>query len=114
MMMMPTAIWTGLSSTVCTVLSAATLPLVVAVPVFRSGQVIGAVGFSVFLKDLSAIIAEELKLADDIIFYAVTPGDQVALHTNTELILEESPQPPKSAVTRTASFTGWRITLGYK
>ena len=62
--------------------------LVVAVPVIKSGKVIGVVGISVFLKDLSDIIAEELNLTDDFIFYAVTPGKQVALHTDTKLILE--------------------------
>ena len=88
--------------------------LVVAVPVVKSGEVIGVVGISVFLKDLSDIITEELKLVDDIVFYAVTPADQVALHLDAALILEESPQPPENAVSVTAAFTGWRITLGYR
>ena len=87
--------------------------LVVAVPGIKSGKVIGVVGISVFLKDLSSIITEELNLTDDFIFYAVTPGKQVALHTYTELILGEDPQPLKNAVSATASFTRWRISLGY-
>jgi hypothetical protein len=87
--------------------------LVVAVPITKDGKVIGALGVSIFLEDLSNIITEQLKLPDDTVFYAVTAENQVALHTDTEMILEENPAPPENSVSQTAPFTGWRITLGY-
>lgn len=87
--------------------------LVVAVPVIKEGEVVGALGISVFLEDLSDIISEQLKLSDDIVFYAVTAEKQVALHTDTEMILEDKPESPENSVSLTAPFTGWRITLGY-
>lgn len=87
--------------------------LVVAVPIINEGEVVGALGISVFLEDLSDIISEQLKLSDEIVFYAVTAENQVALHTDTEMILEDKPESPENSVSLTAPFTGWHITLGY-
>jgi len=87
--------------------------LVVAVPVIKEEKVIGALGISVFLEELSDIISEQLKLSDDIVFYAVTAGNQVALHTDTKMILEDKPESPENSVSLSAPFSGWRITLGY-
>ncbi len=87
--------------------------LVVAVPIIKEGEVVGVLGISVFLEDLSDIISEQLKLSDDIVFYAVTAENQVALHTDTEMILEDKPESLENSVSLTAPFTGWRITLGY-
>jgi len=86
--------------------------LVVAVPVIREGDVIGALGISVFLEDLSEILSEELKLSDDMVFYAVTAENQIALHTDKEMILGDKPGSLENSVGLTAPFTGWRITLG--
>jgi hypothetical protein len=86
--------------------------LVVAVPVTREGDVMGALGISVFLEDLSGIIGEQLRLSDDMVFYAVTAENKVALHTDKEMILGDKPQPLEHSVDMTAPFTGWRITLG--
>ena len=87
--------------------------LVIAVPVIMEGEVTGAVGISVFLKDLSEIITKELELPGDMVFYAVDSKNRVALHNNTDMIFEEEPEPPEKSVSGTAPFTGWRITLGY-
>lgn len=87
--------------------------LVVAVPVIREGEVIGILGISVFLEDLSGIIGEQLNLSDDMVFYAVTAENQVALHTDKEMILGDKPESPENSVDLIAPFTGWRITLGY-
>jgi hypothetical protein len=88
--------------------------LVVAVPVIREGKVIGALGTSVFLEDLSGILSDALKLTDDMVFYAVTPENQIALHTDTEMILGDKTESLEHSASVTAPFTGWRITLGYK
>jgi methyl-accepting chemotaxis protein len=87
--------------------------LVTAVPVFEDEKVIGVLGVSVFLEDLSNTISEQLSLSDDIVFYALTAANQVALHTDTEMILGEKPEPMKNSVSHLAPFTGWQITLGY-
>ncbi|MFC2012938.1 cache domain-containing protein [Chloroflexota bacterium] len=87
--------------------------LVVAVPIIKEGEVIGILGTSVFLGNLSDIISEQLKLSDDIVFYAVTAESQVALHTDKEMILEDKPESPEDSVSLIAPFTGWNITLSY-
>ena len=87
--------------------------LVTAVPVFEGEKVIGVLGVSVFLEDLSDIISKQLGLPGDIVFYAVTAANQVALHTDTQMILGEKPEPMENSVTHLAPFTGWQITLGY-
>ena len=88
--------------------------LVVAVPVIREGKVIGILGSSVFLEDLSDMLSKEVKLADNMVFYAVTAENQVALHSEKEMILGEKLEPLKNSASVTAPFTGWRITLGFK
>jgi hypothetical protein len=88
--------------------------LVVAVPVIREGKVIGALGTSVFLEDLSGILSEELKLADDMVFYAVTAENQIALDSDKGMILGDKKESLEYSASMTAPFTGWRITLGYK
>ncbi|MFC1956740.1 hypothetical protein ACFLVY_00365 [Chloroflexota bacterium] len=87
--------------------------LVTAVPVFKGEKVIGVLGVSVFLEDLSNTISEQLSLPDDIVFYALTATNQVALHTDTQMILGEKPEPMENSVSHLAPFTGWQITLGY-
>jgi hypothetical protein len=86
--------------------------LIVAVPVTTEGEVIGILGTSVFLEDLSGIISEQMRLSDDMVFYAVTAENQVALHSDKEMILGNEPESPENSVSLTAPFTGWRITLG--
>lgn len=88
--------------------------LVATVPVMREGEVIGGLGTSIFLKDLSSIIAKELNLSDEMVFCAVTTGNEVALHTNTELIFQENVELPHKAVYKTSPLTGWRFALGFK
>ncbi|MBL7208646.1 MAG: hypothetical protein ISS52_00970 [Dehalococcoidia bacterium] len=55
-----------------------------------------------------------MRLSDDIVFYAATAENQVALHTDTGVILESKPESLEDSVSLTAPFTGWRITLGHK
>ena len=88
--------------------------LVVAVPVIREGKVIGILGSSVFLEDLSGILSEELKLADNMVFYAVNAENKIALHSDKEMILGDKTESLEHSASVIAPFTGWRITLGYK
>jgi len=88
--------------------------LVAAVPVMKDGEVIGGLGVSIFLEDLSNTLSEELGLSDDMVFYAVNEAGEVALHSDTELILTEDPGLPKDVVFKTSPLTGWRFALGFK
>lgn len=88
--------------------------LIAAVPVEREGEVIGGLGTSIFLDGLSTTLAEELDLPDDMVFYATNKEGNVALHSDTELILAENPDLPKHVVSETSPLTGWRFALGFQ
>jgi hypothetical protein len=88
--------------------------LIAASPVIREGEVIGGLGASIFLDDLSNTLGEELALPDDMVFYATTEAGEVVLHSDTQLIFETSPNLAKNVVYETSPLTGWRFALGYK
>jgi hypothetical protein len=88
--------------------------LIAASPVIREGEVIGGLGASIFLDNLSNTIGEELALPDDMVFYATTEAGEVVLHSDTQVIFETSPNLAKNVVYETSPLTGWRFALGYK
>jgi len=88
--------------------------MVITVPVKKNGKVIGALGISLFLDQLSGIVAGALDLPSGAVLYAVDGANQIALHTNTDLILEDASKitPPAQSVSKTSSLLGWTFTLG--
>ncbi len=96
--------------------------LVAAVPVIKDEEVIGGLGTSIFLEDLSNTLSAELALSDDMVFYAVNEAaeyavneaGEVVLHSDTESIFTDNPALPKDAVTKTSPLTGWRFVLGFR
>jgi hypothetical protein len=80
----------------------------------REGKVIGGIGASIFLDDLSNTLTKELSLPDDMVFYATTEAGNVTLDSDTQLIFEPSPILAKNVVYETSTLTGWRFALGYK
>lgn len=60
---------------------------IVAVPVRgRGGAVVGVLGASVYLKPLSARIREELRLGDELVFFAVDATSRIAIASDPELV----------------------------
>ena len=88
--------------------------LIAAVPVEREGEVIGALGTSIFLDDLSTRLAAAIDLSDDMMFCATDDEGRVALHSDTESILEQDTVLPENVVFKTSLLTGWRFALGFK
>jgi hypothetical protein len=88
--------------------------LIAAVPVVREGEVIGALGTSIFLDDLSTRLAVAIDLSDDMMFCATDDDGKVALHSDTESILEQDPVLPENVVFKTSLLMGWRFALGFK
>ena len=84
------------------------------VPVKDNGEVVGALGVSVFLEQLSQLTAADLQLSDDMVLYAVNGDGVIALHTDTALIMENSSalDIPEQAVSQTSTLLGWTFTLG--
>lgn len=88
--------------------------IIAAVPVVKEEEVIGALGASIFLDDLSTILAAVLDLPYDMVFGATDNEGTVALHSDTELIFDQNPDIPHDAVFKTSPLTGWRFFLGFK
>jgi len=88
--------------------------LIAASPVVKDVKVIGGLGVSIFLDDLSKTLVKELGLSDDMVFYATTGTGDVVLHSDAQLITQENPDLSKEVVFATSPLTGWRFALGYK
>ena len=89
--------------------------MVAVVPVMSGGDVIGALGVSVYLDQLSQLIADDMELPDDMVLYAVNGDGLIALHTDANLIMEDSSAlggGPEQAVSKVSSLLGWTFTLG--
>lgn len=89
--------------------------MVAAVPVEDNGEVVGVLGVSVFLEELSALVAADTGLSGEIVLYAVNDGGKVALHTDTALIMEDSSaiEMPDTVFSQVSSLLGWTFTLGF-
>jgi hypothetical protein len=89
---------------------------VAAVPVKDGNNVIGALGTSIYLDELSQLIAEDLGLADNMVFYAVNADDVIALHSDADMIMENASEQPalSNSKSATSSLLRWTFYLGYK
>lgn len=87
--------------------------VVVAVPVMKQGKVIGGLGTSIFLDDLSNSLSQKLGLPGDRVFYALDGTGAVALSSDTSLIMAQNPDLAKNVEWQTSLLTGWRFALGY-
>ncbi|MDA8163812.1 MAG: cache domain-containing protein [Desulfobacteraceae bacterium] len=59
---------------------------VVAVPIKKNGQIIGALGASIDLEALSRTLDQQMKLPESMFFYALDPKGQTALHRKSALL----------------------------
>jgi hypothetical protein len=115
--------------------------VIVAVPVKRSGTVVGGLGASVFLDDLSQGINGALALPNNLIYYALAPDGRVTLNRNTRLnfadprvqeseslklavdkmlsttegeVTHEFEGTPRYVIYRNSGLTGWKFAVGIK
>jgi hypothetical protein len=113
--------------------------VIIAVPVKKDGQVMGGLGASIFVDDLSRLLNERLKLPPGSLFYALTPDGLTAFHIDptrdfvdprqlrnpalsdaVETILSqpagevtyEFNGSPRRVVFNTSALTGWRVVFG--
>lgn len=88
--------------------------MVLAVPVESDGQVIGALGVSLFLVELAERIVADLG-SPDVVFYALSEDGKIALHSDTDLVMADVSAlraVPESAVSKESSLLGWTFVLG--
>jgi methyl-accepting chemotaxis protein len=88
---------------------------VAVVPVKDGNDVIGALGVSIYLDELSQSIVTDLGLSDDMVFYAVNADGMIALHSDADMIMGNVSQPDLSnSKSATSSLLGWTFYLGYE
>ena len=88
--------------------------MVLAVPVLSDGQVIGALGVSVFLVELAELIVADLG-SPDLVFYALSDDGKIALHSDTDLVMADVSAlgaAPEHVVCDGSSLLGWTFILG--
>jgi hypothetical protein len=59
---------------------------IVAVPVKRKGKIIGAVGASLSVEEISRMLDEKMALPENMVFYALDASGQTSLHRNAALL----------------------------
>lgn len=65
------------------------MSVIATVPVKNGGQVTGALGVSAYLDDFSKILVQELQLTDNMVFYAVNDQGYIALHSDTQWLMQK-------------------------
>jgi hypothetical protein len=113
--------------------------VIIAVPVKREGRVVGAIGASIFVDDLSRLLNERLKLPAGSLFYALTANGLTAFHIDPKLDFVDPRQlqnpslseaagtilgrtsgevgyvfngSPRRVRFNTSALTGWRVAFG--
>jgi hypothetical protein len=85
----------------------------VAVPVIRDGKVIGGLGTTPYLEELSRTLSQEMGLDGARVFYALDSTGAVALSSDKSQLMVEKPELSRDVVWKTSSLTGWRFAIGY-
>jgi len=62
--------------------------VVIGTPIVNDGKVVGALGVSISLEKLAAMVEARLKLPPDVVFYALDAGGRTALHRDSRLMFE--------------------------
>ena len=115
--------------------------VIATVPVKNNGQVIGALGASVYLDDLSKILVSELELPDNMVLYAVNEQGNITLHSDSQWIMQKAADlgsktfadaieemllkkegnvnyefqgMSENVVFKTSPLTGWSFALGLR
>jgi hypothetical protein len=84
--------------------------VVAAVPIKKSGSVVGVLGTSLYLDKLSESVDTCLGLPENVQFMAVTPDGTVALHRDAAKLM--SSHPVADGVPAAESeLTGWRFIV---
>jgi C4-dicarboxylate-specific signal transduction histidine kinase len=84
----------------------------VAVPVKKDGKVVGGLGTTPYLDELSQTLSKEMGLDSSRVFYALDGNGAVALSSDPSQIMADKPDLARNVVWQTSTLTGWRFALG--
>ena len=74
--------------------------VIIAVPVHRDGRVVGGMGASIFVDDLSQLLNSRLNLPAGSLFYALAPDGVTAFHIDPKLDFVDPTANPKPLLER--------------
>lgn len=89
--------------------------MVMTVPIERSGTIIGALGVTVYLDDLTELLLAALALPDGVILFAYDGSGRMAVHSDTNLLLadvSESGVDTAMSASAVSSVLGWTFVVG--
>lgn len=113
--------------------------VIIAIPVKKDDRVVGGIGASIFVDDLSQLLNERLKLPAGSLFYALTTNGLTAFHIDPKLDFVDPRQlqnpslsgavgtilgrtegevtyefngAPRRVIFNTSALTGWRVAFG--
>ena len=89
--------------------------MVTAVPVISDGEIVGALGVSLFMDTFSAVIAEDLSLPEGVLFYVATEDGTIALHSDVDLLqagVSAAGVIAEDTATVTSALLGWTFGVG--
>jgi hypothetical protein len=89
---------------------------VVTVPVKDGSEVVGALGASIYLDELSHIIVNDLQLSSDMVFYAVNDDGLIALHSDAEMIMRDASEIDElpCLMSYSSSLLHWTFAIGFE
>jgi hypothetical protein len=61
---------------------------IIAVPIKAGGRIVGALGVSVAMEKVAALVEDELHFPQELMFYALDGSGQIALHRESRLLFE--------------------------
>ncbi len=89
--------------------------MVTAVPAMLEGDIVGALGVSLFLDDFSLVIADDLNLPAGVVFYAATGDGRIALHSDPDVLsadVAEAGVITEETATFMSQLLGWTFGVG--
>ncbi|MFA5055565.1 MAG: hypothetical protein WC562_05260 [Dehalococcoidia bacterium] len=89
---------------------------VVTVPVSDGGEIVGALGASIYLDELSQLIVDDLDLSSEMVFYAVNEDDVIALHSDAEMIMQDASEIDDlpCLMSYSSGLLDWTFAIGFE
>ena len=90
--------------------------MVMTVPIERSGEIVGALGATVYLDDLADLVLATVDLPEGVVLFAHTPTGEITMHPDSDLLLESAnglDYDGPSAARANSSLLDWTFVLGF-
>ena len=90
--------------------------MILTAPIERDGQIIGALGVTLYLAEFSGLLLDGLVLPEGAGIYATSADGQITVHGDPALLLEDQSQSGIEAALRgsvLSDLLGWTFALGW-